>query len=205
MKYIAYVMMFALIAPSFVSAQTDTNLNELMAQLSAQGDATTTSDSGSTTTATTTATTETTETHNAAEIKMQNITYTNVGSKYTITWTPIQGTANVEVSVKNTDTDMDYTKLQTVEASRGSVDINLTSQGTYTIKLTPVDALSTALGQDNIITIKVESPAAIPTTPQEAQESIKAAPQVGPAEDLLFGGLILVAILYFVYRFRTND
>jgi hypothetical protein len=56
------------------------------------------------------------------------------------------------------------------------------------------------------MTVKVEAPAktAEPTKTDPAT-TVKAAPQVGPAQDLLFGGLILVAILYFVYRFRSND
>jgi hypothetical protein len=56
------------------------------------------------------------------------------------------------------------------------------------------------------MTIKVEAPAkTAEPTKTDPTTTVKAAPQVGPAQDLLFGGLILVAILYFVYRFRSND
>ena len=94
--------------------------------------------------------------------------------------------------------------------------VNLTSAGTYMIKFTPVDDLSTPLGPDQIMTIKVEAPAAVvtppnpsnpnpPTTTTPPPATVQTPPQVGPAEDLLLGGLVLIAILYFVYRFRAND
>ena len=206
MRYLAYVLMFVAIASPFVTfAQQDASLEQLMQQLSAQGGTTTTSAT------TTTTTTSANPTFNAPEVKIQNTSYTFQGSEYTLTWTPIAGTSKVEVSVKNADTDMDYTKVQTVAGSAGTVKINLTSQGTYMIKFTPVDDLSTPLGPDQIMTIKVEAPATTTTTTTTTTPTpttpatVKAVPQVGPAQDLLFGGLILVAILYFVYRFRSND
>lgn len=142
MKYTAYVLMFVMVLGiSFVSAQNGgDDLNSLMEQLSAQGDATTAT--GSTGAA---APVDAEPTFNAAEIKIQNTTYTHNGSEYTLTWTPIQGTSKVEISVKNADTDMDYTKVQTVAGSAGTIKVNLTSQGTYMIKFTPVDDLSTPL------------------------------------------------------------
>jgi hypothetical protein len=198
-------MLLAIATPSFSFAQQDTaskdttdkSLEQLMQQLQDSSNTTTTSDPVAQ------PTTPTEPTHDAAEIKIQNTTYTFQGNEYTLTWTPIQGTSKVEISVKNADTDMDYTKVQTVAASAGTVKINLTSQGTYMVKFTPVDDLSTPLGPDQIMTIKVEAPVKV-VEPAKA-ETVQAAPQVGPAQDLLFGGLILVAILYFVYRFRSND
>ncbi len=202
MKYTAYVLMFVMVLGiSFVSAQNGgDDLNSLMEQLSAQGDATTAT--GSTGAA---APVDAEPTFNAAEIKIQNTTYTHNGSEYTLTWTPIQGTSKVEISVKNADTDMDYTKVQTVAGSAGTIKVNLTSQGTYMIKFTPVDDLSTPLWPDQIMTIKVEAPSKTAEPKTDPIATVKAAPQVGPAQDLLFGGLILIAILYFVYRFRSND
>lgn len=189
---------------SIVSAQ-DANLDELLNQL-ATSDANV-AGSGTTTTTTNDSTTTAATadpTFNVAEVKIQNTTYTFQGNEYTLTWTPVAGTAKVQISVKNADTDMDYTKVETVAASAGTVKINLTSQGTYMIKFTPVDDLSTPLGPDQIMTIKVEAPTT-PTTPDPKPTTVTNPPQVGPAQDLLFGGLILVAIMYFVYRFRSND
>ena len=202
MKYTAYALMFAMVLSfsSFVFAQNEWgDLDSLMKQLQAQGGTGAVGSTG-------TVAPVTDPTHNAAEIKIQNTTYTHNGSEYVLTWTPVQGTSKVEVSVKNADTDMDYTKVSTVAGSAGTVKVNLTSQGTYMIKFTPVDDLSTPLWPDQIMTIKVEAAAkaAVPVKTNPAT-TVKAAPQVGPAQDLLFGGLILVAILYFVYRFRSNE
>jgi Tfp pilus assembly protein PilW len=139
MKYTAYALMFAMVLglSSFVFAADD--LNALMAQLQASGDVTTPAPTGNIVTA------PADQTHAVAEVKIQNTTYTHNGSEYTLTWTPVQGTSKVEVSVKNADTDMDYTKVSTVVGSAGTVKVNLTSQGTYMIKFTPVDDLSTPL------------------------------------------------------------
>jgi hypothetical protein len=139
MRYLAYVLMFTMvlgISSSFVFAADD--LAALMNQLQASGDTTPTPTGDVVAPATDT-------THDAAEVKIQNTTYTHNGSEYTLTWTPIQGTSKVEVSVKNADTDMDYTKVSTVAGSAGTVKVNLTSQGTYMIKFTPVDDLTTPL------------------------------------------------------------
>jgi len=204
MRYLSLVLSFALLLSTFslVSAQ-DNNLDELLNQLAASEEpVTTTTDTGTITTTTTEPSTED-PTFNAPEIRIQNTTYTFQGNEYTLTWTPVAGTAKVELSVKNADTDMDYTRVETVAASAGTAKINLTSQGTYMIKFTPVDDLSTPLWPDQIMTVKVEAPTVV--APTDPTTTVQAAPQVGPAQDLLFGGLILVAIMYFVYRFRSNE
>lgn len=200
MRYLAYALVCGLILTPLFSVAQDANLDELLNQLSA----TDTPINDTEAEATPTEATPTDEpTFNAAEVRIQNTSYTFQGNEYTLTWTPIQGTSKIELSVKNADTDMDYTKVETVAASAGMAKINLTSQGTYMIKFTPVDDLSTPLGPDQIMTIKVEAPAVVTTTTPET--TVQNPPQVGPAQDLLFGGLILVAIMYFVYRFRSND
>ena len=202
MRYVAYVLVLTTVFTAVASAQ-EPSLEALMNQLNTDNANTTTT--SATAPAPTTTTVATAPTHNAADIKIQNTSYTVKDSTYTLTWTPLQGTSKVEISVKNADTDMDYTKVETVAASAGTAKINLASQGTYMIKFTPVDDLNTPLWPDQIMTIKVEAQKAPAPTKETAKETIKAAPQVGPAEDLLFGGLILVAILYFVYRFRSNE
>jgi hypothetical protein len=202
MKYFSFALIFGvLLTPLFAAhAQDNPNLDELLNQLANTDEAV---NAESTDGAIVEETAAADPVMNAPEIRIQNTTYTFQGSEYTLTWTPIAGTAKVELSVKNADTDMDYTKVETVPASDGMAKINLTSQGTYMVKFTPVDDLSTPLGPDQIMTIKVEAPIAPTTTDPET--TVQNPPQVGPAQDLLFGGLILVAIMYFVYRFRSND
>lgn len=191
---------------SLATAQ-DQSLEDLMQQLSA------TEDTGSKAPAATTTAAD--PTFGAAEVKIQNTSYTYNGNEYTLTFTPLPGTTKVEISVKNADTDMDYAKVETVAGSAGSAKVNLTSPGTFMIKFTPVDDLSTPLGPDQIMTIKVEAAAPVVTPPEPGKAtpeptptppaSVQTPPQVGPKSDLLLGGLVLIAILYFVYRFRAND
>lgn len=205
MRYLSYLLVCGILLTPVFSYAQDASLDQLLNQLSAT-DTPVNADSGSTVPAdTTTTTTAEDPIHDAAEVKIQNTSYTFQGNEYTLTWTPVQGSSKIELSVKNADTDMDYTKVETVAASAGTAKINLTSQGTYMIKFTPVDDLSTPLGPDQIMTVKVEAPAATTTATTTPETTVQAAPQVGPAQDLLFGGLILVAIMYFVYRFRSND
>jgi|GEM_PF-1731979 len=206
MRFGIYLLVAGVVmTPLFsISYAQDQSLEDLMQQLSASEEATPTGAVAPTTPD---------PTFNAAEVKIQNTSYTYNGNEYTLTFTPLPGTSKVEISVKNADTDMDYAKVETIAGSAGSAKVNLTSPGTYMIKFTPVDDLSTPLGPDQIMTIKVEDQAPVVTPPTPGQPTpaptspaeVQNPPQVGPASDLLLGGLVLIAILYFVYRFRAND
>jgi hypothetical protein len=61
------------------------------------------------------ATTETTATHSAGEISIENISYTTDGKDlYTVSWTPLVGTSNVKVEIKESK-EADYFTLNTVK------------------------------------------------------------------------------------------
>ena len=152
--------------------------------------------------------------HGAGEIAIENISYTfDDKGNYTVTWTPLVGTTKVDVYIKNNDVDQDYTKFQTVNGSVGSVTVTLTSKGNYSVKMIPVDDLSTPLGKEYVQTIKVEGPVPTATTPNApaptptpnaptptATENVK----VWPTTNILIAIMIVMSLVYSVYRFRKN-
>ena len=159
---------------------------------------------------TTATTAATNKLHGAGEIAIENISYTfDDKSNYTVTWTALVGTTKVDVYIKNNDVDQDYTKFQTVNGSVGSVMVTLTSKGNYSIKMIPVDDLSTPLGKEYVQTIKVEganiapnAPASTPTAPAipTAAENVK----VWPGTNILIAMMIVISLVYSIYRFRKN-
>ena len=110
MKKLSVVMLSTIVLSQSVFANDlDSLLNEI-SNLDNGGSATTTT---------------TTPTHNAGEITIENISYTTDGKDlYTVTRTPLVGTANIKVEIKESK-ESDYFTLNTVKGADGKIDIKL--------------------------------------------------------------------------------
>lgn len=166
-----------------------------------------------------TATTTTAPTHNAGEITIENISYTTDGKDlYTVTRTPLVGSANIKVEIKESK-ESDYFTLNTVKGADGKIDIKLPTAWQYQIRLTAIDSTSnTAISKEYIQTIKVDgvtpTPAPTPTpttttnpTPTTTTNHV---PKVQdshtwPAANIIIFSILMGLMLYGIYRFRKND
>lgn len=157
--------------------------------------------------------TNTAPSHNAWEMTLENISYTTDGKDlYTVTWTPLVGSANVKVEIKESK-EADYFTLNTVKWADGKIDIKLPTAGQYQVRMTALDSSSNAaISKEYIQTIKVAwvaaSPAPVPvnnttTTTTTSTPTVMDA-KTGAWENLVIFSIIMWLMMYSVYRFRKN-
>lgn len=135
------------------------------------------------------------DTHAAAatgNVSLADVTYTYSGNEVSLKWTPVEGASKVEVYMK-ADWQEDYTSLGSAKMADGSYNFSVTAAGSYYVKLVPTDDNGSAMGQEIVQTVKIDSVAT----------EVAKAPKVGPETNILIA-LTLIAVLgYGIYRYRA--
>lgn len=135
--------------------------------------------------------------HWAAAYELENVSYSLNWTDATLTWTPVEWVDNVEIYFRN-ESQEDFVKQWTASMSDGSFTLSVMESWNYVAKLIPTDDNWNPVGNDKLLTMKVE------VTESETPE-VKEVPQVWPATNAIVAFLILSVIAYFGLRFRKSN
>lgn len=135
--------------------------------------------------------------HWAAAYELENVSYSLNWTDATLTWTPVDWVDNVEIYFRS-ESQEDFVKQWTASMGDGSFTLSVMESWNYVAKLIPTDDNWNPVGNDKLLTMKVE------VTDAETPE-VKEVPQVWPATNAIIAFLILSVIAYFGLRFRKSN
>jgi len=121
---------------------------------------------------------------------LKDINYTFTWNTITVNWTAAENVKSVDIYIKK-DNDTDFTKVSTVDAKKGKLDIAVTEKGLYIVKLVPIDSQGNILSEGYNLSIKVE---------KIIKPEMKKAPTVWPASNIILLGILLAILWYFFLR-----
>jgi hypothetical protein len=134
----------------------------------------------------------------AGNVKIfDNVSYTYTDGSVSLTWTPSSEAMDTEIHLRH-QSEGAYTKIGSPKAADGKFTFSVDKSGNYFLKMIGLNGEGQAVGKEHIQTVKIEEVEA-PAAP------VQAAPQVGPATDMLIGLLAVSFIMYLVYRFRRIE
>lgn len=130
----------------------------------------------------------------AATLDAANFTNTVSGNSVTIKWNTISDVNKFRFATKET-TKGEYKDVATESVTKETMTLIMEGIGMYNIKITPLDSSNNVIGEDKVLTVKIET---ITQTPG------KGTPATGPMANMILMSTFLLMLIYVVYRFRTT-
>lgn len=128
---------------------------------------------------------------------VDNVSYTYADNKATVTWTAQTEASTVALSIKKSNSTT-YTKLADVPASAGKYTFTVQESGLHLLKVETKNANWEVFGKEQIQSIKIDAITKV-------EDAVQNAPQVGPAQNLLYGLILFAMIAWVGYNFRKQE
>lgn len=127
---------------------------------------------------------------------VDDVSYTYADNKATVTWTAKSEASTVALSIKRSNSTT-YTKLADVPATAWKYTFTVQEGGLHLLKIETKNANWEVFGKEQIESIKIDV--------VEEDAPVMTAPQVGPAQNLLYGLIIFAMLVWVWYNFRKQE
>jgi hypothetical protein len=128
---------------------------------------------------------------------VDDVSYTYADNKATVTWTAQTEASTVALSIKRSNSTS-YTKLADVPATAWKYTFTVQESWLHLLKVETKNANWEVFGREQIQSIKIDEVDEVP-------EPVMTAPQVGPAQNLLYGIIFFAMIMWVWYNFRKQE
>lgn len=128
---------------------------------------------------------------------VDDVSYTYANNKATVTWTAMEEASTIALSIKKSNSTT-YTKLADVPATAGKYTFTVQEWWLHLLKVETKNANGEVFGKEQIQSIKIDEVTVI-------EDVVKNAPQVGPAQNLLYGLIIFAMLMWVGVNFRKQE